>query len=78
MSHLKQYPITQLFTIWIWPEEVGDNQIEWRGQAQHISSGRTCYFRDWQSVTLFMEKSLSGHAPVPQPEDMEDDGPAGT
>ena len=78
MPKLKQYPITQLFTIWMWPEEVGDNQIEWRGQAHHISSDRTSYFRDWPALKDFLDGSLPGHAPAPQPEGIEDDGPAST
>jgi hypothetical protein len=81
MPRPMQSHISHLFTIRMWPEEVGANQIEWRGQARHIPSGQACYFRDWPSLTDFLERTLSGHPSAPQPgreiEDIGDDGPAG-
>ena len=81
MPRPKQFLISHLFTIRMWPEDVGDNQIEWRGQAQHIASGRTCYFRNWPSLKDFLDRTLSGHSPAPQlgktKEKLGAKGPAG-
>lgn len=61
MSQSKSPYISHLFTIRMWPEAIGANQVEWRGQVRHISSGQVYYFRDWQLLITFLEKILSSN-----------------
>lgn len=42
----------------LWPEELGDGQVEWRGKVQHVSSGEVHYFRDWPTLLAFLLKHL--------------------
>lgn len=47
---------SELFTVRLWPEELGESQVEWRGRVQHALSGRTCHFRAWPELfAFFME-----------------------
>ena len=41
---------SQLFTVRLWVEQLGDGQTEWRGQVQHVISGETHYFREWPAL----------------------------
>jgi hypothetical protein len=43
-----------LFTVRVWPEELGDGRVEWRGRVQYVSSGETLLFRDWNSLVTFL------------------------
>jgi hypothetical protein len=52
-------PRSQLFTIRMWREELSDNRVEWRGQVQHVSSGKARYFRDWQTMVTFLQETLT-------------------
>jgi len=52
-------PRSQLFTIRMWREELSDNRVEWRGQVQHVSSGKARYFRDWQTMVTFLQDTLT-------------------
>ena len=49
---------SHLFTVRIWPEAVGE-EIEWRGKVQHVTSGETCYFRDWPTLVAFLGELLA-------------------
>ncbi|MCX8061201.1 MAG: hypothetical protein N3D16_01325 [Anaerolineales bacterium] len=48
-----------LFTVRVWQEELGEGQSEWRGKAQHVLSGETRYFRDWQILVAFIVESAT-------------------
>jgi hypothetical protein len=49
---------SQLFTVRVQLEDLGDGRSEWRGKVQHTLSGEACYFRDWQTlVTFIVEKA---------------------
>jgi hypothetical protein len=52
---------SNLFMVRVWPEEVDEGRVEWRGKVQHVASGETRYFRDWESMLAF----LRGDAPDP-------------
>lgn len=55
---------SHLFTVRLWLEELGDGQTEWRGQVQHVLSGKTRYFRDWATlmeVVMAMLSRLEGN-----------------
>ncbi len=54
MQHHHSY----LFTVRLWLEDLGDGRTECRGKAQHISSGETCYFREWSVLQTFFLKLL--------------------
>ena len=41
---------SHLFTVRLWHEDLGDDQVEWRGQVTHVLSGETHYFREWQEL----------------------------
>lgn len=52
-------PRSHLFTVRVRAEELGDGQVEWRGQAQHILSEETRYFREWEGLVEFLLATLS-------------------
>ncbi|HSD84867.1 MAG TPA: hypothetical protein VLG46_13450 [Anaerolineae bacterium] len=45
---------SQLFTVRLWREQLNDHW-EWRGKVQHVMSGETRYFRDWQTLIDFFQ-----------------------
>ena len=49
---------SQLFTLRVWREELGESRTEWRGQIQHVASGETHYFRDWPAAIRFILATL--------------------
>ena len=52
-------PRSHLFTVRMWAEELGTGQVEWRGQVQHVLSGETGYFREWEGLMEFILATLS-------------------
>lgn len=53
----EQQPI--LFTVRVWRERVGDERTEMRGKVQHVLTGETRYFRDWQTLHAFVSTELT-------------------
>ena len=51
-------PSSHLFTLRLWPEDLGDGQTDWRGKVQHVNSGEAHYFRDWATLEAFVEALL--------------------
>jgi len=51
---------SQLFTVRLWLEDLGDGRAEWRGKVQDALSGEACYFRDWPSLIAFLDDRLPG------------------
>lgn len=49
---------SQLFTVRMWPEPLGDGQTEWRGKVDHVASGEGYPFRDWARLIVCIEKML--------------------
>lgn len=47
---------SQFFTLHIWKEELGDERCEWRGRVRHVPSGTVCYFREWATLVLFLDR----------------------
>lgn len=47
-----------LFTVRVWRERVGDKRTEMRGKVQHVLTGETRYFRDWQTLHSFVTGNL--------------------
>ena len=59
MDRERQPPRSHLFTVQLWQEELSKGQTEWRGKAQHVSSGQVHYFREWPKLILFLQTTLS-------------------
>ncbi len=51
---------THVFTVRVWQEDLGDNQREWRGRVQHVSSQDAVYFRDWAALAEFVRATVEG------------------
>ena len=51
-------PSSHLFTLRLWPEDLGGGQIDWRGRVQHVTSGESRYFRDWATLEAFLEELM--------------------
>lgn len=47
---------SQLFTVCLCLEPLGNEQFEVRGKVQHVLSGEARYFRDWDSLTDFLTR----------------------
>jgi hypothetical protein len=50
---------SQLFTVRIWPEDLGDGRAEWRGRVQHVLSGEAHYFREWPALVAALSAMLA-------------------
>lgn len=48
-----------LFTLRLWTEQPGDDQIEWRGQLRHVLSGEVRNFRTWEGLLSCLEEMAS-------------------
>ena len=53
---------SELFTVQLWREDLGDNRTEWRGKVQHVQTGEAFYFREWSVLVASLLKML------PEPE----------
>jgi hypothetical protein len=49
---------SHLFTLRMWPEDLGSGQTDWRGKVQHVNSREARYFRDWPTLEAFVEGLL--------------------
>lgn len=58
MDKAKQPYRSHLFTVRLWPEELGAGQNEWRGKVQHVLSGQRRYFRDWATLVTYLQAML--------------------
>lgn len=54
-----QHHPSQLFTLRIWQESVGEGEVEWRGQLQHVPSGQNFYFREWHVLIRLLLAELT-------------------
>lgn len=50
---------SQLFTLRLWLEDLGEGRREWRGKVQLVENGGACYFRDWPTLIAFLEQARS-------------------
>lgn len=46
---------SQLFTLRVWMETVGNGRYELRGTLKHVLTGETYHFRDWQTMIRYVE-----------------------
>ena len=59
MEKADQHPRSHLFTVRVWQEDVGQNQMEWRGKVQLITDGNVRYFRGWEELVPLLLSMLS-------------------
>ncbi|TAH53652.1 MAG: hypothetical protein EYC68_02600 [Chloroflexota bacterium] len=60
---------SQLFTVRVWLEDLGNGQSEWRSRVQHIPSGEIRYLNEWSMLLAFILEMLSGDSqPTARPE----------
>ena len=50
---------SHLFTVRLWAEAIDEGMAEWRGKVQHVISGETHYFRDWNDLTAYLQAMSS-------------------
>ena len=51
---------SHLFTVRLWPNDLGEGQVEWRGKVQHVLSGEAHYFREWQELNTHLLGMATG------------------
>ena len=68
MDKGKKRQHSHLFTLRVWDEEVSEGEGEWRGKVQHVISGETRSFRDWQTLISLITGMLPSRASPQQPE----------
>jgi hypothetical protein len=54
-----EFTSSHLFVIRIWEENLGNDQVECRGQVQDVLSGESRYFRDWPTLISFFRLNCS-------------------
>lgn len=54
---------SQLFTLRVWVEDVGNGRSEIRGVLKHVLTEEIYYFRDWNTLSQLIETLI-----VPQQE----------
>ena len=59
MSETGVRTFTQMFTLHLWQEDMGNGRCEIRGQVKHVLSKETIYFRDWSSLLAFLQQKVS-------------------
>ncbi|HKV02803.1 MAG TPA: hypothetical protein VJQ26_11790 [Ktedonobacteraceae bacterium] len=59
MDRPYQRPRSHLFTVRVWEEQVGNDQTEWRGKVQLVTSGEVRYFRQWAALVPLLVTMLS-------------------
>lgn len=79
MTQAGQHEASQLFTLRVWHERLGNGRVEWRGQIRHVLTGQVHYFRGWSALleqlqTLLQSKDI-GDEPEPADESAEVHGP---
>jgi hypothetical protein len=49
---------SHLFTVRLWREDLGDDQVEWRGQVTHVLSGEAHWFRGWTELVAHLATAV--------------------
>ena len=62
----RQRSHSHLFTVRVWEEEIGADQIEWRGKVQLLANGEVRYFREWTALVPLLITMLSELLPEKQ------------
>ncbi len=59
MNEKQEGTRSQMFTLRVWMEDVGNGRTEYRGTLKHILSGETHHFRNWLTLTQLIETSMT-------------------
>lgn len=60
-----------LFTVRLWQEDLGDGQVEWRGEVKNLTSGEVRYFRQWSLLARLLPRMIDD-ASMPGPSGEEE------
>ncbi len=63
MEHQPELDTSELFTLRVWREVLGDGQTEWRGRVQHVLSGEIRYFHGWPMLIDRLSEMLPAEMP---------------
>ncbi len=58
MKDASRSPPTNLFTLRLWLEPLGDDRREWRGEVKHLVTGEVRYFRRWEEIATLVPEML--------------------
>ena len=56
---------SHLFTVRLWEEDLGGDQVEWRGEVQHVLTSETRYFRNLATVGTLLDAMLATYKEKP-------------
>jgi hypothetical protein len=48
-----------LFSVRLWQEWMGEETIEVRGEVRHVRSGELRYFREWDSLNMYLAAKVA-------------------
>lgn len=65
MEKPSRHAHSQLFTVRVWLEELGEGQREWRGSVKNVASGEERYFRTWPALGEVMDGMTGGFLAAP-------------
>ena len=58
MKENPRSPPTNIFTLRLWHEPLGQDSGEWRGEVKNISTGEVRYFRTWEEIAELVPEML--------------------
>lgn len=56
MTEKRERTHSQMFTLRVWLEDVGNGRSEIRGTLKHVLTGETGHFRDWPTLTTLLQQ----------------------
>ena len=55
---------SQLFTLRVWPEEISEGRVEWRGKIHRVIGGESVIFHNWEAMLSFLLQALEIEIPA--------------
>ncbi len=55
-------PHSQLFTVRLWQEEMGEGAYETRSRVCHVLSGEVYYFRAWADLVAYLQQKVESQS----------------
>ena len=56
--------VSHLFTVRVWPENLGKGVVETRFQARHVTSGESRLFRDGEQLLVYLRSKVEAENEV--------------
>ncbi|KAA3658169.1 MAG: hypothetical protein DWQ04_25920 [Chloroflexi bacterium] len=69
MNEKSERTYSQMFTLRVWVEDVGNSRIEYRSTLKHILSGETYHSRDWTTLIHHLETAFATEPPHLKPDE---------